>query len=222
LLLCPCGTVGKGVYDSENLGLYSYGHQNPVRLVDPDGNAPDPFEIICGTVAGGVAGGVGEMFDHEKGEGINWKNVGAGVIAGGVGGAALGASWNPMLAGAAQGVILEGLKEKFNNKPLNPIEIGKNAGIGFILGGITSLIPFDSGDILSDIVSSGTKAGFVDIGIKGFTLAGSIGLDTVESSIIDVDKITESMKQDVNNLSWATSIILNQKGNNENEQTNNK
>jgi hypothetical protein len=44
----------------------------------------------------------------------------------------------------------------------------------------------------------------------------------VESSIIDVDKITESMKQDVNNLSWATSIILNQKGNNENEQTNNK
>ena len=33
-----------GVFTSANLGLYTYTHQNPVRLIDPDGNAPDFFE----------------------------------------------------------------------------------------------------------------------------------------------------------------------------------
>ncbi len=28
-----------GVYNTLNLGLYTYGHQNPIKLVDPDGNA---------------------------------------------------------------------------------------------------------------------------------------------------------------------------------------
>jgi hypothetical protein len=36
------GTVEKGVYNSMNLALYSYGYQNPVRMIDPDGNEVNP------------------------------------------------------------------------------------------------------------------------------------------------------------------------------------
>jgi RHS repeat-associated protein len=36
------GTVEKGVFDSMNLALYSYGYQNPVRMIDPDGNEVNP------------------------------------------------------------------------------------------------------------------------------------------------------------------------------------
>ena len=31
-------SVEKGVFDSLNLAVYSYGHQNPVKFLDPDGN----------------------------------------------------------------------------------------------------------------------------------------------------------------------------------------
>ena len=34
------GNQNNGVFDSKNLALYSYGYQNPVRMLDPDGNAP--------------------------------------------------------------------------------------------------------------------------------------------------------------------------------------
>jgi hypothetical protein len=46
-----CDSVEKGVFDSKNLFLYSYGHQNPVRYLDPDGN-------ICVTAGLEISGGL--------------------------------------------------------------------------------------------------------------------------------------------------------------------
>ncbi len=37
------GKRNDGVYNSRNLGLYSYAYLNPARLVDPDGNNPGPI-----------------------------------------------------------------------------------------------------------------------------------------------------------------------------------
>jgi len=39
-----------GIYNSFNLGLYTYGHQNPVRYVDPDGR----FTLVEVAVAGTI------------------------------------------------------------------------------------------------------------------------------------------------------------------------
>ncbi|MFW5804551.1 MAG: hypothetical protein ACOCWG_04915, partial [bacterium] len=39
-------SVGKGVYDSKNLALYTYCHQNPMIMVDPDGNLGVSFGFL--------------------------------------------------------------------------------------------------------------------------------------------------------------------------------
>lgn len=41
-----------GIYNSKNLGLYSYGFQNPVRYNDPDGNAGQCAAALAGGPAG--------------------------------------------------------------------------------------------------------------------------------------------------------------------------
>jgi RHS repeat-associated protein len=45
-----------GVYNSLNLALYSYSHQNPVKFTDPDGKAVILIPIIWGAVEVGLAG----------------------------------------------------------------------------------------------------------------------------------------------------------------------
>jgi RHS repeat-associated protein len=35
-----------GVFNSPNLGVYTYAHQNPVKLTDPDGNNPTLYRIL--------------------------------------------------------------------------------------------------------------------------------------------------------------------------------
>ena len=69
-----------GVFNSFNLGLYTYGHQNPIKLVDPDGNAV--FENAQKLMEAGNA----VLSDPSVQPGANgcatWCNRGVGLIEG--------------------------------------------------------------------------------------------------------------------------------------------
>ncbi|OQW90625.1 MAG: hypothetical protein BWK79_19300 [Beggiatoa sp. IS2] len=137
-----------GVFNSRNLGLYSYSHLNPVRYVDPDGRNP----VVIGAIVGAVFGGGGELISQLiKNRGrlgdINWGNVGKAALVGGIFGAITGglewAALNPgqsvwgltisaklaKIAGGAS-IISSGLENVVKNAWIN----GK-ATIGNFLAG---------------------------------------------------------------------------------------
>ncbi|MDY6930099.1 MAG: colicin E3/pyocin S6 family cytotoxin, partial [Pseudomonadota bacterium] len=92
-----------GVFVSQNLSLYSYTHQNPVKFVDPDGNEPGvPDFTIAGAATGTAVGGV----IGAAGGGTLGLACGPGApacsTAGGVGGAIAGGEAG-LLVGTAIG-----------------------------------------------------------------------------------------------------------------------
>jgi hypothetical protein len=52
--------VGKGNPNSMDFALYSYGCQNPVRMIDPDGLFPINFSVKGGAIIGGTISGTYE------------------------------------------------------------------------------------------------------------------------------------------------------------------
>ncbi|GAB3001725.1 SpvB/TcaC N-terminal domain-containing protein [Saccharothrix stipae] len=97
------GAPNGGVYAPANLGLYTYGQHNPIRLVDPDGRW---VNIAIGAGVGLLIGvGVEGVRQAVKGEFNGGRLAGAaaaGVISGAVAGATMG------LTLAAQGTAAVG------------------------------------------------------------------------------------------------------------------
>ena len=60
-----------GVYASQNLTLYGYGHQNPVKLVDPDGKVP--FLAITAGIGAIVGGAAGAIISYQETGSVSWK-----------------------------------------------------------------------------------------------------------------------------------------------------
>jgi len=81
-----------GVYNSNNLGVYSYGHLNPIKASDPNGQSATLIgAIVGGAIGAGIAIYRGEDLRHVAGAAA--QGAIAGAIAGSVidtGGASLG------------------------------------------------------------------------------------------------------------------------------------
>jgi RHS repeat-associated protein len=100
-------TIVPDLYNSQAINRYSFALNNPVKYVDPDGHW---VQIVIGAAAGGIiAYGVQVVGNVQDGgfstqafTNVSWQQVGAGVVAGGVGTATFAASL--AVAGAATGV----------------------------------------------------------------------------------------------------------------------
>ena len=70
-----------GIYNSKNLALYSYGHQNPVTMIDPDGNAVDIF-IDIGFVAYDIIelGTLNQEGEWGFKDPANWVALGGDIV----------------------------------------------------------------------------------------------------------------------------------------------
>ena len=80
------GAPARGVFEPSNLALLTYAHQNPVKLVDPDGKWAGVDDAVA-TVGGGLVGvAIQGGMDLYHGHVSSWKEY----VASGVGGAAAG------------------------------------------------------------------------------------------------------------------------------------
>jgi RHS repeat-associated protein len=71
---------GGGVFNSRNFAVFTYTHQNPVKLTDPSGELP--FLVVtagAGAIIGGAAGAI--ISYRQTGE-VSWKAVAGGAAAG--------------------------------------------------------------------------------------------------------------------------------------------
>jgi len=93
------GAPNGGVFAPQNLNLFGYTYNNPVNLVDPDGNW---VNVAIGALVGLVAQGASDLY---HGELSGWKSYGTAIVAGGVAGATFGAGTATLgAAGAGESV----------------------------------------------------------------------------------------------------------------------
>jgi len=84
------GKPNSGVYNPINLAQYTYAEYNPVKLVDPDGHAPTPFERCMAYLKGAATGAIVGLAKSDAilpallviattPEGADFKNIGEAV-----------------------------------------------------------------------------------------------------------------------------------------------
>jgi hypothetical protein len=82
--------VGGSVGSSQSWNRYSYVLNNPLKLVDPDGNSPQLIGGLIGAIGGAIVGGYQESVRATQ-ERVTFKsvvrNVGASVVGGAITGA---------------------------------------------------------------------------------------------------------------------------------------
>ena len=140
-----------GIYNSKNLAVYSYSHNNPVVYLDPDGEIPVVVAIIGGAAIVGAVYEVGALAiaDIAKHEFSGFGEYGISALSGAAGGvAALGAGYftkNPttiaIAAGAVRGGVTSVLKQLLKEGKVSWEKVGISAGIGAAMGGLVRKVP---------------------------------------------------------------------------------
>ena len=129
-----------GVFNGLNLGLYTYGHQNPLKVKDPDGRyawVDDAVFAVGGAVVGlAVQAGA----DIVTGKMSRWQDYAAAGVGGAAGGWAL-LYTGPVGAGAASGAA-----SNLTRQGLDVLTEGKEFSVGRLafdtgIGAATGLIP---------------------------------------------------------------------------------
>jgi RHS repeat-associated protein len=137
-----------GVYNSKNLDVYNYSHDNPVGYLDPDGNVA--VNVIAGVVGGVVGGAINGYFmaldpKSTTSDIITATFIGAGT--GALAGVTMGGSLaSSMAIGAGTSGLNTFLTEKFTrdgsvNVANVALSTAFGAGGGFISSKFGSLIP---------------------------------------------------------------------------------
>ncbi len=73
-----------GIYNSKNLDIYGFTHDNPVIYTDPDGEHPILVFAIGGAACGIAAQGIGDLLSGQLSSWEDYTASGIGGIAGGV------------------------------------------------------------------------------------------------------------------------------------------
>jgi RHS repeat-associated protein len=134
------GEPNMGAFFPQNLGVYTYGWNNPVVMRDPDGKAINLVAALVGAAAGAVIGGAvygaktlitGEEFSGRAFAG----SVAGGAVTGGLAGLTMGASLaveatGAAVAGVAGGVTSRGIETGSAEAAFNPKAMATDAAVG--------------------------------------------------------------------------------------------
>ena len=147
-----------GIYNSKNLAVYSYSHNNPVVYMDPDGEIPVVVVPLALAGGGAILGVTGMIIgDLMRGERSSWQEYVGAAVGGATVGLTLMAA-NPVLAGAAGGITgnitkqvsewISGKKKEFNINEL-AINMSIGAALGVIPGAPKKGITLGKGSLKS-------------------------------------------------------------------------
>ena len=118
--------------DPQSWNLYGYVRNNPLKLVDPDGESA----TLAGAVFGGIIGGAVAAYRGQDIATGALKGLIAGAVAGSVidtGGASLGVL---ALSGAAGGVTGGALDRAFAGQQTTLSDVGRDAAVGAVAGAV--------------------------------------------------------------------------------------
>src|SRR5262249_27618175 len=106
--------AGGGIYNSRNLAVFTYTHQNPVKLTDPNGEIP--FLVITAGAGAIIGGAAGAYISYRQTGEVSWKAVAGGAVAGDAIGLGSGAGIAYFTAGsvtASTGAVIIGASSTF-------------------------------------------------------------------------------------------------------------
>jgi RHS repeat-associated protein len=144
------GEQNGGVHQPFNLASYTYGHNNPVRLTDPDGRAVNLLAAAVGAAAGAVVGaGAYAAVQAWRGEKITLR----GAVAAGAGGALSGAAAGFTMGGsllvqagaAAGGGAVGGAAGGAVTAAINGEDVGQGAMQGAAVGAVAGPLGMAAG-----------------------------------------------------------------------------
>ncbi len=69
-----------GVFNSGNLNLFAYTHQNPIKYVDPDGKAPDKYKAKLNKIANKLDSIMNQAWSDSKHGTTSVKEYGAAIF----------------------------------------------------------------------------------------------------------------------------------------------
>jgi len=156
--LSPDLLSGK-IQDPQSWNRYTYSRNNPLLLVDRDGQSPTVVTAAIGALAGGVFGAAGSVASQWVSQGtlsnLNWDDVRAsavgGAVSGGLAGATLGLSLVveagtagvvavSAAANVAGGAVTRSLVSDSNTHALDVKEATIDAAVGAIGGKVGAVV----------------------------------------------------------------------------------
>ena len=147
-----------------NISSYTYCNNNPIILIDPDGNSPTFITGIIGVAVGGIIGGGIEVASQliKQGTISNWRAVGGsalqGAITGGAAGLTGGASLLATTATAGAANVVGGVANRAVQGQRTTLDhVITDATVGAIFGAGGKLVGAGLGDLSSSISKRATS-----------------------------------------------------------------
>ena len=140
------GDLNLGIYNPNNLSVYGYTWQNPVRYTDPEGECPNCITGLIGGIVGGVIGGAIEAGTqlYKDGSVSDWGAVGGSAAQGAITGAAAGFTGGASLVvtagvAGASNVVGGEVNRRIQGKETTAKDVILDAAIGVATGAAGNL-----------------------------------------------------------------------------------
>ncbi|TES91812.1 MAG: hypothetical protein E3J94_03305, partial [Desulfobacteraceae bacterium] len=174
------------------INLYVYANNNPVNLMDPDGQVAALAYYVIQAAIGGITGaGAGAVTGITTGGKHKWLAAIAGGTAGGVAGTmsglVFGGTAGGAIGGAFGGAIAGGVTKRLSDPKPSNRDMALAGTKGAVIGLITGTIGGKLGSLLKNVVGASGAAVEIAKGMITAPIALGLGLIDFESGF-DTDK----------------------------------